>query len=142
MFVPISTCRVLLFVALVLSQFALASKMTNSSLSLAGTCEAARHFGPVLRGSLLISRGREAWMAEIAGLPVQAQLRDQTIHCVFPGGRGEFDGVLDEKANEIRGHWIQPPTVNSGMNYASPVSLAPHGKDHWEAGSTGYLGIS
>lgn len=69
MFVPISTCRVLLFVALVLSQFALASKMTNSSLSLAGTCEAARHFGPVLRGSLLISRGREAWMAEIARPP-------------------------------------------------------------------------
>jgi hypothetical protein len=50
---------------------------------------------------------------------------------VFPGGQGEFHGVLDAKADEIRGHWIQPATVNSMMRYASPVTLPAYGKNHW-----------
>lgn len=121
-----------LFAALVRSPIGWAAETANPSLSLVGTWEATRHFGPELRGSLLITRGREAWVAEIAGLRAPAPVHNQAVHCVFPGGRGEFQGVLDAKPNEIRGHWIQPPTVNNGMNYASPVVLTPRGKDRWQ----------
>ncbi len=125
------TRQLLFLTALVAPQCALASETANPLLSLVGTWEASRHFGPELRGTLILSRERNGWTAEIAGVRAQAS-KGGGIHCVFPGDQGEFDGTVNEKSNVIRGEWIQPATVNNGMKYASPVTLKQSGKGRWQ----------
>jgi CubicO group peptidase (beta-lactamase class C family) len=96
-----------------------------------GTWEATRNFGPVLRGPLTLTRGEGVWLAEIAGQRVRLNGSGNTINCVFPGGQGEFHGILNSKTDQIRGHWIQPPTANSMLRYASPVKLTSYGRNSW-----------
>jgi len=98
---------------------------------LIGTWQATRNFGPVLRGLLTLTRSEGHGLAEIAGQRIPFDASGKTIHCVFPGGQGEFHGALDPKTGEIRGHWIQPATVNAMRRFASPVTLKPSGKEHW-----------
>ncbi|HXM64638.1 MAG TPA: serine hydrolase [Terriglobales bacterium] len=96
-----------------------------------GIWQATRNFGPVLRGPLTITRSENEWLAEIAGQRIRVDTQGNAISGVFPGGLGEFHGVLNAKADEIRGHWIQPATVSSMERYASPVTLTAYGKNRW-----------
>jgi CubicO group peptidase (beta-lactamase class C family) len=96
-----------------------------------GIWGATRNFGPVLRGPLTISHSEKEWLAEIAGQRTSVKQAGNTVSCVFPGEQGEFHGVLKPATNEIRGHWMQPPTVNSMSRFASPVRLTPYGKNRW-----------
>src|ERR1700679_1127324 len=80
---------------------------------LSGIWEATRNFGPALRGPLTITDDEGEGMAEIAGQRTPVKAAGNTISCVLPGGQGELHGILNPKADEIRGHWIQPQTVNS-----------------------------
>jgi len=97
----------------------------------AGIWEATRNFGPVLRGALTLTRTKGEWMAEIEGQRLRSNTSGNTINCVFPGGQGEFHGILNSKTDQIRGHWIQPATINSGQPYASPITLTAYGKNRW-----------
>jgi CubicO group peptidase (beta-lactamase class C family) len=96
-----------------------------------GIWEAARNFGPALRGPLTLSRRQGGWLVEIAGQRIRVNAPGNTISCVFSAGQGEFHGVLDSKGDEIRGNWIQPATINAMSRYASPVTLAAYGKNRW-----------
>jgi hypothetical protein len=98
---------------------------------LIGIWEATRNFGPVLRGPLTLTRCEGVWLAEIAGQRVRLNPSGNTINCVFPGGQGEFHGILNSKTDQIRGHWIQPPTANSMLRYASPVKLTSYDRNGW-----------
>ncbi len=47
----------------------------------------------------------------------------------LPDGKGRFRGRRDRAG--ITGQWIGQPTANSGLAYATPVTLAPDGRDRW-----------
>jgi CubicO group peptidase (beta-lactamase class C family) len=94
--------------------------------TLAGVWEAKQRFGPDVRGTLLIERLAGGWRAEIAGETVQPRITDSTLTFELPGGRGAFRGRF-VSGDRIRGQWIQPRTVTSGVEYASPVELVRDG---------------
>jgi len=102
----------------------------SSPSSLAGVWEATRNFGPELKGTLTLARNQGFWTAEIAGQRVSATLEHNTLEASF-GPRGEFRGGLSSDEHLIRGHWTQPPTVNTGLRFASPVTLKSEGKATW-----------
>jgi hypothetical protein len=112
-------------------QSAKTTESATPAKGLIGTWQATRNFGPLLRGLLTLTRSEGHGLAEIAGQRIPFDASGKTIHCVFPGGQGEFHGALDPKTGEIRGHWIQPATVNAMRRFASPVTLKPSGKEHW-----------
>jgi CubicO group peptidase (beta-lactamase class C family) len=130
-----SAWTLVFLVAAVTVSFGHATGQTAESAASAkdviGVWEATRNFGPVLRGLLTISRSEREWLAEIAGRQTPVKMAGNTISCVFPGGQGEFRGMLNLKTKEIRGHWIQPSTANSMSQFASPVTLTPCGKNRW-----------
>lgn len=103
----------------------------SAKKDLIGIWEAKRSFGPTLRGSLTITRKSDEWIAEIAGEMIRSTATGNVVSLAFPAGQGEFHGVLNSNGNEIRGHWIQPATVNASRQYASPVRLTSFGKDCW-----------
>ncbi len=109
----------------------IAGMASAPATDLSGVWEAARHFGPELRGPLLVTRDKSNWTADIAGQRTSATIEGAAFHLTFSAERGEFHGTLDAKTNEIRGHWIQPATVSGGLRYASPVTLKSAGKDQW-----------
>jgi len=123
------------FVALVLSSAVshtqTATAQTNSAGQLAGLWEAKRRFGPDIRGSLLLKQNDGGWQAEIAGRVVQAKTAGDTISFELPDGMGKFQGKFDVRRTKIVGHWIQSKTVESGMHYASPVTLAKDKQNVW-----------
>jgi CubicO group peptidase (beta-lactamase class C family) len=99
--------------------------------SLLGIWRAKRYFGPVARGRLEVVRENGQWTAQIAQFQVPCVLKDGRISFVLPGGEGSFEGRLDKDGNLLRGHWIQPPTVNSGGNFNSPVVFHSTGNNRW-----------
>ncbi len=105
--------------------------LSNPATELIGLWEAKRDFGPEVRGTLTLMRRDAGWEAEIAGHTVSAREQGGSIGFEIAGGRGEFHGRMEPKSHEIKGHWIQPPTVNSGAKHASPVALKPYGKNRW-----------
>ena len=85
----------------------------------------------MLRGPLTLTRSNGEWIAEIAGQRGKATSQGDAISVKFHSDQGDFRGALSAKTGEIRGHWIQPSTVNGGQRYASPVTLKPYGKNQW-----------
>ncbi len=103
----------------------------SSAKELIGLWQAHRNFGPALRGTLTLTRQNGRWHAEIAGQSADAGSQGDQLQAAFPGDQGEFQGALDPKAGQIRGHWIQARTVTTGSRFASPVTLKPAGRDRW-----------
>jgi CubicO group peptidase (beta-lactamase class C family) len=104
---------------------------TRSSDGLVGLWEAKRRFGPDVRGTLFLRRDAAEWRAEIAGRVVGAEVEGDSIVFALPGGQGDFRGELEPGGGRIVGHWIQGRTVESGLRYASPVTLARHAEGEW-----------
>lgn len=115
------------------SQPASVSEAAKSSAASAripdGVWRAKRIFGPDVRGTLEISRARGSWRAQIAAYTLALNDDRGRLSFDLPGEQGSFIGRLDGGA--IRGHWLQPPTVNDGSKLASPVTLKPAGPDRW-----------
>jgi len=59
-------------------------------------------------------------------------VKDGRVSLALPGEQGWFEGRLEKDLSWIRGHWIQPPTVNSGKKFGSPVVLRLIGKNRWQ----------
>lgn len=98
---------------------------------LVGVWRAKSNFGPAVRGVLEIVRGDSGWRAQIAQFEVPLTVKDGRLSLELPSGQGSFEGRLEKDGTLIRGHWIQPPTVNSGGNFNSPVILRSNGKNRW-----------
>ncbi len=103
----------------------------QSTDTLLGVWRAKRYFGPVARGRLEIERENGQWTARIAHFQVQCVLKEGRLSFALPGGEGSFEGRVDKDGNLLRGHWIQPPTVNSGGNFNSPVVFNLTGDNRW-----------
>jgi CubicO group peptidase (beta-lactamase class C family) len=110
---------------------------TAAPRSLEGVWGAKRNFGPEIAGTL------DSTTLEVFGVnqDCRASIAQYDIKCVHQNGRisfdlpsdqGSFTGRLQENGAVIRGFWIQPPTVNTGAKFASPVVLRSKGKDHWQ----------
>jgi CubicO group peptidase (beta-lactamase class C family) len=124
---------VLALAVLVLGSAALAFEAAERkpATELAGLWEAKRHFGPEVRGTLLVARNASVWRAEIAGRSAFAKVADDAITFELADGKGAFKGKFADGRAKITGHWIQPARVENGREYATPVVLTQHGSDLW-----------
>ncbi|MDQ6717861.1 MAG: hypothetical protein M3Z17_05885, partial [Gemmatimonadota bacterium] len=96
-----------------------------------GLYAAHRRFGPDVRGSLVIYSTPRGFSAEIAGSRVEFSARHDTISFDLPSRGGALIAFLSKDRSTISGHWIQPPTMSSGSEYASPITLARDAHGHW-----------
>jgi CubicO group peptidase (beta-lactamase class C family) len=103
----------------------------GNARDLAGLWEAKRRFGPAVRGMLLIRQGVGGWQAELAGRSGPVRVSGDAIAFEQPDGQGGFRGKFADRRARIVGHWTQPPRVENGTAYASPVELTACGPDSW-----------
>ena len=62
---------------------------------------------------------------------MEAKAEGNSISFKLPDGKGEFNGKFDSRRGKIAGHWIQERTSESGMLYASPVTLTKYAGNEW-----------
>ena len=95
-----------------------------------GLWGAGRSFGPAVRGELIVTRRGGAWLASIAG--TSAPVREERGRVTFElaGKLGSFRGRRDPDGR-IRGHWIQPAGIVTGVAWATPVELVPSAGGRW-----------
>lgn len=107
------------------------TQQADSVKEFAGLWEAKLRFGPDVRGPLFIRQSNGEYRAEIAGLVVQATVDASSISFKLPDGRGEFQGEIETRGRNIAGYWIQEKSIESGLRYASPVTLTKYGANEW-----------
>jgi CubicO group peptidase (beta-lactamase class C family) len=98
--------------------------------SLVGVWEAKRYFGPIVRGRLDLAKSTSGWTAQIGQFEVPVTFQNNRLSFELAGEQGRFLGRLNNEGL-VSGHWIQPRTVNSGTNFASPILLTPNGNGRW-----------
>jgi len=96
-----------------------------------GLWEAKNRFGPDVQGRLAIVQDVNGWRAEIAGVRAQVQVSGDTVSFTLPNKGGSLVAYLSKDRATISGHWIQPPIVSSGNEYASPIVLTRDGSARW-----------
>lgn len=123
--------RILTLLIAVATSSLLYAQAAADAPTLEGVWEGKRLFGPEIRGTLDLFQLDSGWRAQIAqfDVPVKA-VRDQ-LSFELPGGRGAFQGTLEKDQSSVRGHWIQPATVNDGKRFASPIALRATAKGRW-----------
>ncbi|HLM02809.1 MAG TPA: hypothetical protein VK400_17285, partial [Pyrinomonadaceae bacterium] len=104
---------------------------TNSAKELVGLWEAKRRFGPDIRGTLFFRQANGAWQAEISGYIAPAKTVGDAVSFELPDEKGAFRGKFEARRTKIVGYWIQQRTVESGLRYASPVTLTKSGGSEW-----------
>ncbi len=118
-----------LALACVLASTARASGPTRS---LEGIWGAKRNFGPDVQGRLDIWQADRGYRARIGPYELPCLFQNGRIAFDLPTGQGGFSGRFEENASVIRGYWTQPPTVNDGTKFASPVTLRSQGRARWQ----------
>jgi hypothetical protein len=63
------------------------------------------HFGPMLRGELIVGRADGQWNAALAGKTTRFTPNGSSMRFDF-GGHGAFRGQI--LGRQIRGFWLQP----------------------------------
>ena len=96
-----------------------------------GLWEAKRRFGPDVRGTLEIAHDAGGWRAEVAGTRAPVRVSGDTVSFTLPNHGGSLIAYLSKDRPTIAGHWIQPPIVSSGNEYASPIVLKRDGPGRW-----------
>lgn len=100
-----------------------------ASPTLEGLWVAEQRYGPDIHGNLLImARGGEL-VADIAGFTVPVKQQGQRLSFELPDGRGRFRGI--RRGGVIDGHWIQPPAVEAGARFSTPMRLRPDDRGRW-----------
>ena len=97
---------------------------------LSGLWKAQRWFGPYVRGTLIIQKRGESYSADIAGLSVAVRRVKDELFFELPDGQGSFRGRVEGNGN-LTGHWISPPYVGYGFQYASPVHFKLDRTNRW-----------
>jgi CubicO group peptidase (beta-lactamase class C family) len=96
---------------------------------LSGLWVAKARFGPDIRGPLMLLQDSKEWRADIAGFVVPARSDGRTVSFELPDGKGQFRGRLNSRS--VTGHWIGQRTRNSGLAFATPVTLERDGPNRW-----------
>ena len=78
-----------------------------------------------VQGTLVVTRGEGGWSAEIAGETVPITVEPSgSMRFALKQCACRFEGSYHAGSPSIAGQWYQAPTVDSGLSYASPVTLA------------------
>ena len=85
-----------------------------------------RAFGPAIRGGLTITSREGARIASIAGTSAPVREEGRRLTFELAGKLGAFKGRR-EAGGRIRGFWIQPAGIVTGVAWATPVELVPAG---------------
>lgn len=96
-----------------------------------GLWEAKRRFGPDVRGVLSIARDPAGWRADVGGVRAPVRVIGDTVSFDLPNHGGSLIAYLSADRSTISGHWIQPATVGSGTEYASPIVLKRDASGRW-----------
>ena len=102
-----------------------AAKATN----LEGLWVAREHYGPDIRGPLMILPRGDGLVADVAGFTVPVRQQGKSLSFDLPDGKGSFRGVRSGTA--IEGQWIQGLAAISGARFATPVILRADSRGHW-----------
>ncbi len=103
----------------------------SASSRVVGLWGVTRSFGPDVRGELTIARVGGSWRAQISGLRAQASAHGDALEFELPGHLGRFRGRRVSSGSAIRGHWVQPAGVATGVAWATPVDLVRIAPDVW-----------
>jgi CubicO group peptidase (beta-lactamase class C family) len=106
-----------------------AASQAAAPTDLEGLWVARAHYGPDVRGRLMILRRGDGLVADIAGFSVPVKQQGKKLSFELPDGKGSFRG--EQIGGRIDGHWIQPVTVESGARYATPLVLRADGDERW-----------
>ena len=87
---------------------------------LIGLWEARRHFGPQVRGKLVIDSTALGWRAAIAGRMTDTRVAGDSVSFTLPDSSASFTGRFERRREQIVGQWIQNRT-------ASPLVLSACG---------------
>ena len=98
--------------------------------NLIGLWEARRHFGPEVRGKLVIDDVAGQWRASIAGRIVAARVARDSISFDLPDSTGSFTGRFDRARKRITGQWIQSRS-------ATPLTLTACGSNCYSGEAIG-----
>jgi len=83
-------------------------------------------------GELTIDARSPTWRATIGGFTTTVEHGGNRITFILPGAQGEFRGRMIAGGKEIRGHWIQPASIDPyNQRYASPVTLEEVSENIW-----------
>lgn len=104
----------------------------TSAESLVGLWGVEQILVPMISGDLTIDARMSDWHASIAGFTVIVKHSKDRVAFTLPGGHGEFRGQMNPVHKSIRGHWIQPGSINPyNQRYASPVELVELQTNVW-----------
>jgi CubicO group peptidase (beta-lactamase class C family) len=108
-----------------------ANAQGNSAKELVGLWQAKRRFDSDVRETLVMRQIGNEWQAQIAGRAALVTFTARIVDFELPNAQGSFKGKLDSTRTKIVGHWIQPATMESGVRYASPLTLSRDKADVW-----------
>jgi CubicO group peptidase (beta-lactamase class C family) len=97
---------------------------------LSGLWGAKKHFGPDVRGQLIVRRTPEGFAADIAGRSAPVSNYGDELAFELPGHEGHFSGRLEGK-DLVRGLWERPGTPLNNRATVSPVVLKKISADVW-----------
>lgn len=75
--------------------------------NLVGLWHAYRHFGPEVRGALVLDVGAGQWRAQVAGRIAPARVAGDSVSFVLPDSTASFKGRFDPGRKRIIGEWVQ-----------------------------------
>jgi CubicO group peptidase (beta-lactamase class C family) len=111
-----------------------ATPKTGGVDELVGLWKAKKRFGPDARGSVIVHKEGDGYIADMMGqiLPVRFVGKEMTFE--LPDQQGEFWGKLER--GKIIGHWFRFGTLVNDFSIkaptsASPVKLEPDGPNRW-----------
>jgi CubicO group peptidase (beta-lactamase class C family) len=106
-----------------------AAAVAAETPDLEGLWVARAHYGPDVRGRLLILPRGAGFVADIAGFSVPVKQQGKQLSFDLADGKGSFRG--ERIGGQIDGHWIQPVAVESGARYATPLVLRADARGGW-----------
>jgi len=115
--------------AILLAQLFAVAAYADALDDLAGLWKAKKRFGPDARGTLLIEKDGDAYIADFAGWRVPLRADGDELTFALPNGAGDFRGKFEN--GKLRGHWIKAATAGNSDRAVTPVLLAPDGAQRW-----------
>ena len=93
--------------------------------ALVGLWGSEQIIAPMVSGELTLDARVSSWRANIGGFTLPVEHSGNIVTFTVPDNQGEYRGQLAANPKRIRGHWIQPASINPyQQRYASPVVLS------------------
>jgi len=121
---------IIISISLLIPSIGFSQNVINNN-EMVGMWEGKRIAGPEVKGDLLLELDGDNWLIDVAGYKLSVTNKGDGLSFSLPGNRGSFSGKLDPASKQIKGHWVQPGTINNGMPHASPVILTQKNNKQW-----------